>query len=95
MLPVLNAIVQKLVAGPNKTYINSDNETFTPPPLAAMFTNDGQINQLVSVIGVFDDQEPLPATHIPPNQVRLLITSLAKCIYTYLGEIMLTEALLK
>lgn len=69
MLPVLNAIVQRLVDGPNHTYINSDNATWTPPPLAAMFTNDGEINQLASVIGVFDAQEPLPPSYIPNNQV--------------------------
>lgn len=70
MLPVLNAIVRRLVDGPNYTYVNSDNTTWTPPPLVAMFTNDGQINQLASVIGVFDEQDPLPATHIPKDRVR-------------------------
>ncbi|KAI1613080.1 putative histidine acid phosphatase [Exophiala viscosa] len=65
MLPVLNNIIQRFQDGPNKTYTSSDGSSFQPPPLAAMFTNDGQINQLVSQIGVFDDQAPLPSTYIP------------------------------
>ena len=70
MLPVLSAIVQRLTDGPNHTYVTA-NSTFTPPPLAAMFTNDGQINQLASEIGVFDQQTPLPADHIPPGQIYI------------------------
>lgn len=67
MLPVLNGIIQRFQDGPNKTYTSSDGTSFRPPPLSAMFTNDGQINQLVSEIGVFDDQTPLPSTYIPPQ----------------------------
>ncbi|KAK4947698.1 hypothetical protein LTR10_013644 [Elasticomyces elasticus] len=65
MLPVLNSVIQRFQDGPNKTYTSSDGSKFQPPPLSAMFTNDGQINQLVSQIGVFDDQAPLPTTYIP------------------------------
>ncbi|KAL6249076.1 hypothetical protein RBB50_004139 [Rhinocladiella similis] len=70
MLPFLEAVVARFQDGPSKVYVSSSSNgstsgTFSPPPLIATFTNDGQINQLVSVIGVFDDQEPLPATHIP------------------------------
>lgn len=69
MQPVLNAIVQRLVDGPNKTYINSNGQSWTPGPLIPMFTNDGQINQLAAEIGVFDQQKPLPSTKIPNDQV--------------------------
>lgn len=68
MLPFVTALVQRFLDGPNKTYTSSDGTTFKPPPLIATFTNDGQINQMVSEIGVFDDQAPLPPTHIPTGQ---------------------------
>ncbi|KAG9524333.1 phosphoglycerate mutase-like protein, partial [Aureobasidium melanogenum] len=71
MQPVLNAIVQRLVDGPNKTYVNSNGQSWTPGPLIPMFTNDGQINQLVSEIGVFDQQKPLPSTKIPDDQIYI------------------------
>jgi len=69
MQPVLNAIVQRLVDGPNKTYTNSNGQSWTPGSLIPMFTNDGQINQLAAEIGVFDQQKPLPSTKIPSDQV--------------------------
>ncbi|KIW19119.1 hypothetical protein PV08_03411 [Exophiala spinifera] len=75
MLPFLEAVVARFQDGPSKVYVSSDtsngsatSSTFSPPRLIAAFTNDGQINQLASLIGVFDDQEPLPATHIPPQR---------------------------
>lgn len=83
MLPVLNAIVQRLTDGPNHTYVNSDNITWTPPPLVAMFTNDGQINQLVSEIGVFDEQEPLPPTYIPEDQVSCFTGEFISVVVDY------------
>ncbi|KAI9712660.1 MAG: hypothetical protein M1820_001281 [Bogoriella megaspora] len=64
MLPVLNAVIRRLQDGPGRTYVNSENETWTPPALIAMFTNDGQINQLASSIGVFDAVKPLSPTSI-------------------------------
>lgn len=70
MQPVLNAIVQRLVDGPNKTYVNSNGQSWSPGPLIPMFTNDGQINQLAAEIGVFDQQKPLPNNKIPNDQVR-------------------------
>ena len=71
MLPVLNAIVERLTDGPNKSYINSAGQSWTPSPLIAMFTNDGQLNQLASEIGVFDDVKPLPADEIPEDNVSI------------------------
>lgn len=68
MLPFLSALVSRFVDGPNKTYTSSDGTAFTPPPFIATFTNDAQIKQLVSQIGVFDDQAPLPPDRIPDNQ---------------------------
>ncbi|KIW30485.1 uncharacterized protein PV07_06227 [Cladophialophora immunda] len=68
MLPFLSALVSRFIDGPNKTYTSSDGTTFAPPPLIVTLTNDAQINQLVSQIGVFDDQAPLPPDRIPDNQ---------------------------
>ncbi|OAP62388.1 hypothetical protein AYL99_04591 [Fonsecaea erecta] len=68
MLPFLSALVSRFVDGPNKTYTSSDGTTFVPPPLIVAFTNDAQINQLASQIGVFNDQAPLPPDRIPDNQ---------------------------
>ncbi|OAL24112.1 hypothetical protein AYO20_10724 [Fonsecaea nubica] len=68
MLPFLSALVSRFTDGPKKTYTSTDGTTFTPPALIVTFTNDAQINQLVSQIGVFDDQEALPSDNIPKNQ---------------------------
>lgn len=65
MLGVLNSMVQAFEAGPNATYTNSAGQPFTPGPLLAMFTNDGQLSQLVSELGVFDDVAPLPSMSMP------------------------------
>ncbi|KAI4835423.1 putative histidine acid phosphatase [Aureobasidium sp. EXF-8845] len=71
MQPVLNAIVQRLTDGPNKTYVNGNGQSWTPGPLIPMFTNDGQINQLAAEIGVFDQQKPLPNNKIPNDQLYI------------------------
>jgi acid phosphatase len=68
MLPFLSALVSRFVDGPNKTYTSSDGTPFTPPPFIASFTNDAQINQLVSQIGIFDNEAPLPPNRIPNDQ---------------------------
>ncbi len=68
MLPFLDALMSRFVDGPNRTYTSRDGTAFAPPPFIVTFTNDAQINQLVSQIGVFDDQAPLPPDRIPKNQ---------------------------
>ncbi|OBT95588.2 hypothetical protein VE01_05912 [Pseudogymnoascus verrucosus] len=69
MLPFLSAVVSRFVDGPDKEYTSSKSSApYKLPPLIATFSNDGQINQLASNIGVFDDQAPLPPTHIPRDQ---------------------------
>lgn len=73
MLQPLQALVQRFIDGPNATYTNSDGTTFVPNTLIAAFTNDGQIVELASEIGVFDGEAQLPATHVPQN--RLFRTS--------------------
>jgi acid phosphatase len=68
MLPFLSALMSRFLDGPNQTYTSSDGTRFIPPPFIVTFTNDAQVNQLVSQIGVFDDQQPLPSNKIPGNQ---------------------------
>ncbi|KAJ4369394.1 hypothetical protein N0V86_009226 [Didymella sp. IMI 355093] len=67
MLPVLNGLVQRFVDGPNATY-QTGNGTFVPPKIMASFSNDGQINQLIAAIGVFDNEPQLPANRTLPNR---------------------------
>jgi acid phosphatase len=69
MVPVLDGLVQRFVDGPNKTYRNSDGTTFVPPKILASFSNDGQMNQLVAALGVFDKELQLPANNIPKNRL--------------------------
>lgn len=59
MLPVLDMVAQRFADGPNATY-KTANSTFVPPKIMASFSNDGQINQLIAALGVFDDHEQLP-----------------------------------
>jgi acid phosphatase len=68
MLPVIDMAVQRFIDGPNATY-KTANGTFTPPRILANFANDGQINQIAAMIGVFDNQRPLPGNMSLPDRV--------------------------
>ncbi|KAK6426506.1 hypothetical protein LTR95_016123 [Oleoguttula sp. CCFEE 5521] len=75
MLPFLVALVQRFVDGPNATYVNANGTSpFTPNPLIATFTNDGQISQLAAALGIYDDQKPLSATRIDKNRIYISST---------------------
>lgn len=67
MLPVLDMVAQRFIDGPNAVYQNG-NTTFVPPKVMASFSNDGQINQLISMLGVFDDQPQLPGDMLLANR---------------------------
>lgn len=67
MLPVVEGLVQRFVDGPNATY-KTGNSTFLPPKIIASFTNDGQINQIVAAIGIFDNEPQLPANRTLPHR---------------------------
>ncbi|KAF2771338.1 multiple inositol polyphosphate phosphatase [Teratosphaeria nubilosa] len=70
MLQFLTDLVNVFVSGPNASYSNCNSSTsFTSPRLIATFTNDGQVNQLASAIGVFDQQAQLPSTYIPTDRI--------------------------
>ncbi|KAK1141719.1 hypothetical protein N8T08_008817 [Aspergillus melleus] len=60
MLPVLQGIVDLLQTGPNTT-AETENGKKTLPPLVVAFTHDNEINELASLLGVFDEQKPLSA----------------------------------
>ncbi|KAJ4983638.1 histidine acid phosphatase [Stagonosporopsis vannaccii] len=67
MLPVVEGLVQRFVDGPGATY-KVGNGTFVPPKVIASFSNDGQINQLLAAIGVFDNEPQLPANRTLPDR---------------------------
>ncbi|KAF3036863.1 hypothetical protein E8E11_001625 [Didymella keratinophila] len=67
MLPVLTGLVQRFVDGPNATY-RTGNGTFVPPKIMASFSNDGQINQLIAALGIFDNEPQLPANKTLPDR---------------------------
>ncbi|KAL5115349.1 hypothetical protein ACEQ8H_006725 [Pleosporales sp. CAS-2024a] len=67
MLPVLDMVVQRFIDGPNVVYQNG-NMTFVPPKVLASFTNDGQINQLAAMLGIYDDQPQLPGNMALPDR---------------------------
>ena len=66
MLPFLSALVRRFQDGPRNGETHSDGTNVTAlPDLIATFTNDGQVNQLIAQLGVFDDQTPLIGNSIP------------------------------
>ncbi|PLB44439.1 phosphoglycerate mutase-like protein [Aspergillus steynii IBT 23096] len=70
MLPVLQGIVDLLKSGPNVTAkTGSDNGTVPLPPLVVAFTHDNEINELTSLLGVFEDQKPLSASRMDPHRI--------------------------
>lgn len=68
MLPVLQGIVNLLEDGPSAT-ANTTTGMSKLPPLIVAFTHDNQINELASLIGVFDEQEPLAADKMDKKRI--------------------------
>ncbi|KAL3455850.1 histidine phosphatase superfamily [Aspergillus heterothallicus] len=68
MYPVLQGIVNLLHEGPETTTETSSG-TQTLPPLIVAFTHDNQINELASLLGVFENQKPLSAKKIDSNRI--------------------------
>jgi acid phosphatase len=68
MLPVLDMVAQRFVDGPNTVYQNG-NTTFAPPKVIASFANDGQINQLIAALGIFDKEPQLQGNVSLPNRM--------------------------
>ncbi|KAH8702887.1 histidine phosphatase superfamily [Phaeosphaeriaceae sp. PMI808] len=67
MLPVLDMVTQRFMDGPNAVY-KTANTTFIPPKIMANFANDGQINQLIAALGIFDDEPQLPGNRLLSNR---------------------------
>ncbi|KAL5359905.1 histidine phosphatase superfamily [Aspergillus floccosus] len=72
MMPVLQGIVGLLQEGPGVTANTTDGTTELPRLIVA-FTHDNQINELASILGVFDEQKPLVADKMDKD--RLFVSS--------------------
>ncbi|KAL2869188.1 putative histidine acid phosphatase [Aspergillus lucknowensis] len=68
MYPVLQGIVNLLKEGPEAT-AETTGGTEKLPPLIMAFTHDNQINELASLLGVFDRQKPLSARRIDHDRI--------------------------
>lgn len=73
MMPYLNALVGLLQDGPGINGTAADGSTFTLPKLLMTFLNDGQLVELVTASGVFDNETALSGTEI--TEERLFIAS--------------------
>ncbi|KUI62601.1 Acid phosphatase PHO1 [Cytospora mali] len=73
MMPYLNALVGLLEQGPGINGTAADGSTFTLPSLLTSFLNDGQLAELVTASGVFDDEPVFSGTEMNPD--RLFIAS--------------------
>lgn len=73
MMPYLNALVGLLEQGPGTNGTAADGSIFTLPSLLTTFLNDGQLAELVTVSGVFDDEPVFSGTEMNPD--RLFIAS--------------------
>lgn len=69
-LPLLQGVVDLLSSGPKTSVAGSTNGDNTLGPLTVAFTHDNQINELASILGVFDQQKALPSTSRDGNRVR-------------------------
>ncbi|TPX17645.1 uncharacterized protein E0L32_012056 [Thyridium curvatum] len=73
MLPFLNSLVGLFQQGPNITGKAQDGSSFQVPKILMSFLNDGQLNEFVAGVGVFDNEKPLSPTS--RNDDRLYIAS--------------------
>ncbi|KAK7741055.1 hypothetical protein SLS53_005120 [Cytospora paraplurivora] len=73
MVPYLNALVGLLEQGPGINGTAADGSEFTLPSLLTTFLNDGQLAELVTASGVFDDEPAFSGTEFDPD--RLFIAS--------------------
>lgn len=73
MTPYLNALVGLLEKGPGINGTAADGSTFRLPSLLTTFLNDGQLAELVTASGVFDDEPVFSGTELNPD--RLFIAS--------------------
>ena len=62
MTPFLNALVALFEKGPNINGTKADGSSFKLPKVLSSFLNDGQLTELVTASGVFDEQPMLSPT---------------------------------
>jgi acid phosphatase len=62
MLPFLNSTLGLLAKGPGVTAIAANGSTFELPHVIVAFANDGQMAELVSATGVYDESPVLSGT---------------------------------
>lgn len=75
MLPVIQGVVDILLSGPETPVKEPNGDTGVLGPLTVAFTQDNQINQMVSSLGVFDDQPALAADEVNGTRVGSLLFS--------------------
>lgn len=73
MMPYLDALIGLLQAGPGQNGTAADGGSFAVPDLLVSFLNDGQLVELISATGVFDNQTDLSGTEM--DEGRLFIAS--------------------
>jgi acid phosphatase len=71
ILPVIQGVVDILRSGPDTPVIEQNGEEGVLGPLTVAFTHDNQINQMVSSLGIFDVQPPLPSDQMNNSRVRI------------------------
>ncbi|KAJ9414494.1 hypothetical protein FOXG_12400 [Fusarium oxysporum f. sp. lycopersici 4287] len=69
MVPFLESLIERFVAGPDTTGKDFDGKPFKLPKVLMSFLNDGQLNELAVATGVFDKQAPLPLDRIPKDRI--------------------------
>ncbi|KAF2963272.1 hypothetical protein GQX73_g10284 [Xylaria multiplex] len=75
MLPVLQGVVDLLRSGPETPVVqgaadgDEGNSVDVVGPLTVAFTHDNQINELASILGVFDEQVPLAADSLDESRI--------------------------
>jgi acid phosphatase len=60
-------VARRFMDGPNAVYTNG-NLSFNAPNISVAFANDGQINQILAAIGVFDNEPQLPGNMSIPRK---------------------------
>ncbi|PSR83363.1 histidine acid phosphatase [Coniella lustricola] len=68
MMPYLNSLVGLLNQGPGINGTAANGSTFAVPNLLVTFINDGQLVELITASGVFDNETALSGTEMTKNR---------------------------
>ncbi|KAG8410269.1 hypothetical protein J3458_017983 [Metarhizium acridum] len=69
MVPFLHSLMARLAAGPDARGTTTGGGFFNVPNLLMSFLNDGQLVQLASATGIFDNEKPLPVDRIAGDRL--------------------------